>query len=639
MKYANVVVAGGGVLGSQIAFQSAYCGANVTIWLRSEGSIGRTQPKLDKLKETYIEAIEDMASGKGPWCAGIADEENFDKEECLKKVEAAYSGIKLELDMAKAVVDADLLIESMAENEKDKIAFYEKVAPLLPEKTVIVTNSSTLLPSMFAKYTGRPEKYLSLHFANSIWKNNTAEIMAQSKTDEKYFNDILQFANDIRMIGLPVRKEKSGYLLNSMLVPFLLSGLDLYASGVSDPESIDIAWTHGTGAPKGPFQIFDTVGLNTAYNIVHQYQSIPGIFSPLLKKMMMPYNFKKMEEILKKYIDEGKLGMSSGEGSEVILDVERLYEVHILSADKLHDVSDEPGGDVSLGNENAEMLVEPLRIESSPASSDAESRLVDVVVDIAVDVVLLGEFLYTQGGLHASYELVVFNIVHHPVFRRELVGIFLDLRVAEVLDFGSVVAVREIVDFGSYLREEVVVVDVRAPHGLVHVGHQSDIGVAENRACLGGLRERPDLFSDLLTRAHHCLDILPRNTAHTSRALKRAHEGSGAEIVDEIVLVKGGLERHLGLGHIAEYHRDVRTVAEESDPCEILAPGEEFGVDEIDLLVVEEIHRFPGVFPFVNYARIDNVQKIHRGFYVSYRNFLAFTVCPALWSAEILETR
>lgn len=314
MKYANVVVAGGGVLGSQIAFQSAYCGADVTIWLRSEGSIGRTQPKLDKLKETYIEAIEDMASGKGPWCAGIADEENFDKEECLKKVETAYCGIKLELDMAKAVANADLLIESMAENEKDKIAFYEKVAPLLPEKTVIVTNSSTLLPSMFAKYTGRPEKYLSLHFANSIWKNNMAEIMAQSKTDEKYFNDILQFANDIRMIGLPVRKEKSGYLLNSMLVPFLLSGLDLYASGVSDPESIDIAWTHGTGAPKGPFRIFDTVGLNTAYNIVHQYQSVPGIFSPLLKKMMMPYNFKKMEEILKKYIDEGKLGMSSGEG-------------------------------------------------------------------------------------------------------------------------------------------------------------------------------------------------------------------------------------------------------------------------------------------------------------------------------------
>ncbi len=314
MVYSNVVVAGGGVLGSQIAFQSAYCGADVTIWLRSEGSIGRTQPKLDALKETYIAAIEDMAAGKGVWCAGIADEETFDKEACLAKVEHAYSSLKLELNMEKAVADADLVIESMAENEKDKIAFYEKLAPFLPEKTVLVTNSSTLLPSMFAKYTGRPEKYLSLHFANSIWKNNTAEVMSQAQTEERYFNEILQFANDIRMIGLPVRKEKSGYLLNSMLVPFLLSGLDLYAAGISDPESIDLAWTRGTGAPKGPFQIFDTVGLNTAYNIVHQYQSVPGLFSPLLKKMMMPYNFKKMEAILKQYIDEGKLGMASGEG-------------------------------------------------------------------------------------------------------------------------------------------------------------------------------------------------------------------------------------------------------------------------------------------------------------------------------------
>lgn len=314
MVYSNVVVAGGGVLGSQIAFQSAYCGADVTIWLRSEGSIGRTQPKLDALKETYITAIEDMAAGRGDWCAGIADEETFDKEACLAKVEHAYSSLKLELDMGKAVADADLVIESMAENEKDKIAFYEKLAPFLPEKTVLVTNSSTLLPSMFAKYTGRPEKYLSLHFANSIWKNNTAEVMSQAQTGERYFNEILQFANDIRMIGLPVRKEKSGYLLNSMLVPFLLSGLDLYAAGISDPESIDLAWTRGTGAPKGPFQIFDTVGLNTAYNIVHQYQSVPGLFSPLLKKMMMPYNFKKMEAILKQYIDEGKLGMASGEG-------------------------------------------------------------------------------------------------------------------------------------------------------------------------------------------------------------------------------------------------------------------------------------------------------------------------------------
>ena len=306
MPYKKIVVAGGGVLGSQIAFQAAYCGFDVTIWLRSEGSIGRTQPKLDRLRTTYIDAINEMASG-GAWCAGIADSDApLDKEACLARVEAAYSGLKLELAMAAAVADADIVIASMAADPKAKIEFYQKLAPLLPAKTVVATNSSTLLPSQFAKYTGRPEKYLSLHFANSIWKNNTAEVMGQAQTDPAVFDQLIEFANQIRMIALPVKKEKNGYLLNSMLVPFLLSGLDLWASGVSDPRSIDIAWTHGTGAPKGPFQIIDTVGLATAYNIVMQYQSVPGLLSPLLKKMMMPYNFKAMTKLLKDMMDKGE---------------------------------------------------------------------------------------------------------------------------------------------------------------------------------------------------------------------------------------------------------------------------------------------------------------------------------------------
>lgn len=314
-NFKKIVVAGGGVLGSQIAYQAAYCGFDVTIWLRSEGSITRCQPKLDNLKKTYIDALNLMADpvkGEANWCPGLAEMGKFDLDECLKKVENI--NVKLELDMAKAVKDADLVIESMAENADDKIKFYTTLAPLLDEKTVVVTNSSTLLPSAFAKYTGRPDKYLSMHFANSIWKNNVAEIMVQDKTDKKYFDIICEFANEIRMLALPVLKEKSGYLLNSMLVPFLLSGLDLYANGISDPESIDLAWTKGTGAPKGPFKIFDTVGLTTALNIVNQYQKAPGLFKPMLSKMMMPYNFKGMKAILEKYIAEGKLGMSSGEG-------------------------------------------------------------------------------------------------------------------------------------------------------------------------------------------------------------------------------------------------------------------------------------------------------------------------------------
>ena len=154
----NIVVAGGGVLGSQIAFQIAYKGFDVTIWLRSEGSIGRTQPKLDNLKQVYIDTINLMATpeGKTPanWARGIADYDTFNKEACLAKAEKAYANIKLELDLAKAVKDADLVIESMAENIDEKKAFYKSLSPLLLEKTVLVTNSSTMLPSKFAEYTG-----------------------------------------------------------------------------------------------------------------------------------------------------------------------------------------------------------------------------------------------------------------------------------------------------------------------------------------------------------------------------------------------------------------------------------------------------------------------------------------------------
>ena len=309
-EFKNIVVAGGGVLGSQIAFQAAYCGFNVTIWLRSEGSIGRTQPKLAHLKETYLSTIQAMAAPDGKskqiWACGIADYDDFDAEKCAARVEAAAASIHLELDLAKAVEGADLLIESMAENIDDKIAFYKKLAPVLPEKTILVTNSSTLLPSKLAKYTGRPDRYLALHFANSIWKNNTAEIMAQPETDGSAFDAIMDFARQLRMVPLPVRKEKSGYLLNSMLVPFLFSAMDLYVNGVSDPESIDRAWTLGTGAPKGPFQILDTVGLTTAHNIVKQYVKIP--------RFLAPYNFRGMDAMLQKYLDAGKLGCAAGEG-------------------------------------------------------------------------------------------------------------------------------------------------------------------------------------------------------------------------------------------------------------------------------------------------------------------------------------
>jgi len=305
MSYKTVCVAGGGVLGSQIAFQAAYCGFDVTIWLRSEGSIGRTQPKIDHVREEYIAAIEGMADGTGEWCSGIADSgKPFDKEAALAAVERAYSTLKLELDLAKAVADADLVIESMAEDTQAKIDFYKKLAPVLPQKTVVVTNSSTLLPSQIAASTGRPEKFLALHFANRIWRNNTAEVMGHPGTDQAAYDEVVRFAADLGMVPLQLHKEQPGYILNSMLVPFLNAAEALYATGVADPETIDKTWMLGTGAPLGPFRILDIVGLTTAYNIV--------VLDPRTKDPdSVP---AKIAAALKERIDAGKTGVDAGEG-------------------------------------------------------------------------------------------------------------------------------------------------------------------------------------------------------------------------------------------------------------------------------------------------------------------------------------
>lgn len=309
MSIKKVVVCGGGVLGSQIAFQSAYWGYDTTIWLRMESSIGRTQPKLDTIKATYLAALAKMneTHDEADLCLGLAESyDTFDYDDCVARTEAAYNNLKLELDMAKAVEDADLVVESMTENFDAKKGVFEKLAPLLPEKTILVTNSSSMLPSKFTKFTGRPAKYLALHFANDIYKNNTAEVMATKDTDPAAFDEVVEFAKGIHMIPLQLKKEQAGYLLNSMLIPFLFSGLDLLVKGVSTPDDVDKAWKLGTGAPHGPFEILDIVGIKTAYEIVNMYTKIPGFLAP--------YKFKDQAKLLKGMIDEGKLGKSSGEG-------------------------------------------------------------------------------------------------------------------------------------------------------------------------------------------------------------------------------------------------------------------------------------------------------------------------------------
>lgn len=307
MDIKNVTVAGGGVLGSQIALQTAYKGFNVTVWLRSVESIERAKPKFERFAGIYTQTLEAMKTDPTAYCRGLAASSDLSAEEIdgLKaNVAAAMENLKFTTDYDEAFGDADLVIEAVAEDPEQKVAFYTELAKHLPEKTIVVTNSSTLLPSQFAEYTGRPEKYLALHFANTIWRNNTGEVMGHPGTGEEAYNTVVEFAEAIGMVPLQLHKEQPGYILNSMLVPFLNSAEMLWANEVADPETIDKTWMLATGAPYGPFRILDVVGLQTAYNI--------GIMNPASQEEGTVHY--KIATKLKEMIDRGETGINAGKG-------------------------------------------------------------------------------------------------------------------------------------------------------------------------------------------------------------------------------------------------------------------------------------------------------------------------------------
>ncbi|MFT4262616.1 MAG: 3-hydroxyacyl-CoA dehydrogenase [Nocardioides sp.] len=273
----KVTVLGTGVLGSQIAFQTALSGFDVTAYDISDDVIATAKTRFSELAKVYEKEVP-AAAGK--------------TEEILGRI--TFSSV-----LADAVADADLVIEAAPEVLDIKRKIYAELAEAAPAKTIFATNSSTLLPSDIKDATGRPEKFLALHFANKIWQYNTAEVMGTTETDPAVFDAVVEFASQIGMVPIPLHKEKAGYVLNSLLVPWLNAGLGLAAGGYAEPEDIDNVWQIGTGAPFGPFRAIDIIGLNTPYNIlVHS----------------TPEGQKLAAWLKENYIDKGKLGVASGEG-------------------------------------------------------------------------------------------------------------------------------------------------------------------------------------------------------------------------------------------------------------------------------------------------------------------------------------
>ncbi len=124
--------------------------------------------------------------------------------------------------------------------------------------------------------------------------------MGTADTDPAVYDAVVEFARNSGLEPIEIRQEKAGYVLNSLLVPLLNAAAGLLLQGVADPQTIDKTWRIATGAPSGPFQIYDVVGLTTAYNIA---SSSPDAGSRAFARYLK-----------ENYIDKGKLGVATGEG-------------------------------------------------------------------------------------------------------------------------------------------------------------------------------------------------------------------------------------------------------------------------------------------------------------------------------------
>ena len=282
LTFIKITTAGAGTMGSQVAWQMAFHGKEVTVY-------DAIPAGLDKGREFHREYAAHFIEERG------ATEEQID---------ATFARLTYTTDLASAVADADLISESVPESLEIKESFWGEASRNAPERTVFTTNSSTLPPSALASFVDRPQQFLALHFAIGVWDSNIGEVMGHPDTDEDVFESVLEFAAEIGLVPIPIRKEQSGYIINSLLVPWCTAALELVVRGVSDFQSIDRTWMITLGTGMGPFGMMDRMGLGVVYHVAKLIGETTTNTQALESARYLDENF----------IQQGRLGVSSGEG-------------------------------------------------------------------------------------------------------------------------------------------------------------------------------------------------------------------------------------------------------------------------------------------------------------------------------------
>lgn len=184
--------------------------------------------------------------------------------------------------------DADIVIEAIVEDIDAKNALFGELDAECPESTIFASNTSSLTVTQMAAATDRPDRFVGLHFFNPVPVMKLVEVVRTGATSAETFERAFAFAKSLGKEPVACR-DNSGFIVNRLLVPYMLDAIRAYEEGIGSIRDIDQAMTLGTGYPMGPFTLGDFVGLDTLYFITEimfeEYHEKRFASPPLLKRM------------------------------------------------------------------------------------------------------------------------------------------------------------------------------------------------------------------------------------------------------------------------------------------------------------------------------------------------------------------
>ncbi len=278
MEIKKVGVVGCGLMGSGIVQVSAVSGHEVVVREINDEFLGKGLGKIGKQLSKAV-AKEKMT------------------QEQMDDIMSRISGTTDVADLA----DCDIVIEAVTENLELKQELWATLDKLCPEHTIFASNTSSILMSLQAEVTERKDRFVGMHFFNPVPVMKLVEIIRSDDTSDQTYDTVMAFAGVLGKDAVTCQ-DTYGFIVNRLLVPYLLDAVRALEAGIASKEDIDTGMRLGCGHPMGPLTLVDFVGLDTALyiaNIMHDAFKLPQYEAPALLKQM---------------VSEGKLGRKAGEG-------------------------------------------------------------------------------------------------------------------------------------------------------------------------------------------------------------------------------------------------------------------------------------------------------------------------------------